>query len=145
MNYRLSNKSVHQGQQRADTVYRAQAKRVLIVDDELPICMLLTRWCKDWDYAVRHVGSAADALAVMGTEPADILLCDVVMPEHDGLHLAAQVHARWPRTAIIMCTGRDDAQTIQTSRKLGAVAYVTKPFNPYLLREALEQASSPRA
>ena len=119
----------------------AQSGRVLVVDDELPIRRLLTHWLEGWGYGVRDVGSAVEALDVMAAEPADILVCDVAMPEHDGLWLVEQVHAQWPETNIIMSTVRDDPQTVQTSRRLGAVAYVTKPFNPYLLRQALDHAS----
>ena len=119
----------------------AQATRVLIVDDELPIREILTRWLTGWGYSVRDVGSAVEALDVMAAEPADILLCDVAMPEHDGLWLVEQVHAQWPQTNIIMSTVRDDPQTVRTSRELGAVAYVTKPFDQDLLRQALDHAS----
>ena len=118
-----------------------QTGRVLIVDDELPIRTLLARMITGWGYGVRHVGSAVEALEVMAAEPADILLCDVSMPEHDGLWLAEQVHARWPSTAIVMSTAHDDTQTVRTSRKLGAVAYVLKPLDPVMLREALDVAS----
>ncbi|OFW16208.1 MAG: hypothetical protein A3F70_08885 [Acidobacteria bacterium RIFCSPLOWO2_12_FULL_67_14] len=118
-----------------------ESKKVLIVDDEPPIRAILTRWLKGWGYGVRDVGSASEALDIMATEPADIVLCDVAMPEHDGLWLAEQVHAQWPRTAIIMATGRDDPRTVRTSRTLGAIAYVIKPFDPVMLREALDVAS----
>ena len=118
-----------------------QGGKVLIVDDEPPIRVLLTRWLTGWGYGVRDVGSAAEALTVMAADPADIVLCDINMPEHDGLWLAEQVHAQWPQTAIIMSTGRADPPTVQTSRKLGAVAYVTKPFDPDLLRQAVDHAS----
>lgn len=116
--------------------------RVLIVDDEWPIRMLLARMLKNWGYRVLHVGSALEALDAMSKEPADILLCDVVMPEHNGLWLLGQVHTQWPGTAIIMATGCQDAPTIQTSRRSGAIAYVTKPFNPYALRDAVGQAAA---
>ena len=119
----------------------AQAERVLIVDDELPVRTLLARWLTGWGYRIKHVGSADEALDAMAAEPADILLSDVTMPEHDGLWLAEQVHTRWPKTAIIMSTAHDDADTVRTSRKLGAVAYVIKPFDPVMLREALDSAS----
>lgn len=119
----------------------AQAAQVLIVDDELPIRELLTRWLTGWMYDVRDVGSAVEALEMMAAEPADILLCDVSMPEHDGLWLAEQVHAQWPQTAIIMCTAHDDSQIVRASRKLGAIAYVTKPFDLDLLRQALDHAA----
>ena len=119
----------------------ARSGLVLIVDDEPPIRGLLTRWLAKWGYDVREAGSAVEALDAMAAEPAGILLCDVTMPEHDGLWLAERVHPRWPRTAIIMCSGHDDLQTVRTSRTLGATAYVTKPFDPGLLRQALDDAA----
>src|SRR5687767_15762316 len=79
-------------------------EKVLVVDDEIGIRILLTRMLKGWGYGVWHVGSALEALDIMAAEPADILVSDVSMPDHDGLWLAEQVHARWPRTAIIMST-----------------------------------------
>ena len=54
--------------------------------------------------------------------------------------LVERMDATWPRTAIIMSAGLDDAQTVLTSRKLGAVGYVTKSFDPDLLRQALDHA-----
>ena len=71
----------------------------------------------------RHVRDAADALAS---------------------ELAEQVHARWPRTAIIMSTAHQDPHTVQTSRKVGAVAYITKPFVAYVVQDALERVSAQR-
>src|SRR5688572_13474232 len=116
-------------------------EKVLVVDDEAGIRTLLTRMLQDWGYGVRDVGSATEALELIASDPPEILLCDVAMPEHDGLWLAEQVHARWPQTAIIMSTAQNDPATVLTSRKLGALAYVTKPFDLYLLRQALDLAS----
>ena len=120
----------------------AHGKKVLVVDDEAPIREILTRWLKGWGFGVRDVASAAEAVALMTTDPADIMLCDVAMPERDGLSLAEQVRAQWPQTAIVMTTGRDDPPTVQASRKLGAIAYVVKPFDPVMLRQALDVASA---
>jgi DNA-binding NtrC family response regulator len=65
---------------------------------------------------------ASAALEIMAVEPADILLSDVSMAEHDGLWLAQQVHAGWPQTAVAMSTADDDALTVRASRRMGAVA-----------------------
>jgi CheY-like chemotaxis protein len=119
-------------------------EKVLVVDDEAGIRMLLTRMLQDWGYGVRDVGSATEALQLIASDPPEIVLCDVSMPEHDGLWLAEQVHARWPHIAIIMSTAHQDPHTVRTSRKVGAVAYVTKPFVPYLVQEALERAAARR-
>lgn len=119
----------------------SQTQRVLIVDDERTVREILTRRLTGWGYGVRSVGSALEALDVMVAEPVGILLCDVSMPKHDGLWLAEQVRAQWPDTAIIMITGCDDPRIVRTSRGLGATAYVTKPFDLDLLRQALDHAS----
>lgn len=115
--------------------------RVLIVDDEAPIRRLLTRWFNEWGYGVRHVESAVEALKVMDVAPPDILVTDLSMPEHDGLWLAERVKAQWPDIKIIISTVYDDAQIVRASRKVGACAYVTKPFDPFLVQQALDHAS----
>ena len=115
---------------------------VLVVDDEPPVREFLTRWLESWGYAVKEAGSAPEALAVMLTEPASILLCDIKMPGHDGLWLAERVRAQWPQTAIIMATALDDTPTVLKSRELGAVDYVRKPFGRELLLQALGRATA---
>ena len=77
---------------------------------------------------------------MMTAEPADIILCDVMMPVHDGIWLAEQVRSRWPQTAVIMASSAQDMETVMRMRKQGAVDYVTKPFGREMLRQALQRA-----
>jgi len=114
---------------------------ILVVDDEQPIRAILTRWLTRWGYEVREAGNAAEALDAMSAVPAGIIVCDIGMPDHDGLWLAEQVHERWPATAVIMGTGIDESVIVRTSRRVGAVAYVTKPFDADLLRQAIDHAA----
>ena len=74
---------------------------------------------------------------MMTAEPAEIILCDVMMPVHDGIWLAEQVRSRWPQTAVIMASSAQDMETVMRMRKQGAVDYVTKPFGREMLRQAL--------
>ena len=114
---------------------------VLIVDDEESIRHLLGRWLTGWGYESKEAASATDALAQMDVEPAAIVLCDVMMPVHDGIWLAEQVRDRWPQTAVIMASSAQDMDTVMRMRKQGAVDYITKPFGRELLRQALQRAS----
>jgi DNA-binding NtrC family response regulator len=114
---------------------------VLVVDDEESIRTLLMRWLSGWGYESKEVASADDALQLMSAEPAGIVLCDVMMPVHDGIWLAEQLRARWPQTAVIMASGAQDLETVIRMRKQGAVDYVTKPFGREMLRQALQRAS----
>jgi CheY-like chemotaxis protein len=115
---------------------------VLVVDDEPPICQLLTRWLKSWGYATKQAMTAPDALEAMMAEPAAIVLCDIRMPGRDGLWLVDQLRARWPKTAIIMATGVDDMQTVMRTREQGVVDYVVKPYGRELVRQALRRAEA---
>ena len=69
---------------------------VLVVDDEEAIRRLLTRWLSGWGYESKEAPNAQAAIEIMTAEPADIMLCDVMMPVHDGIWLAEQVRSRWP-------------------------------------------------
>ena len=62
--------------------------QVLVVDDEEAIRTLLSRWLMSWGYTTRLAASANDALEQLTAAPASIVLCDVMMPVHDGLWLA---------------------------------------------------------
>jgi DNA-binding NtrC family response regulator len=113
---------------------------VLVVDDEEGIRRLLTRWLADWGYDAKEASNAEDAIVMMTAQPAEIILCDVNMPVHDGVWLAEQVRGRWPQTAVIMASGAQDMETVMRMRKQGAVDYVTKPFGREMLRQALQRA-----
>jgi CheY-like chemotaxis protein len=114
---------------------------VLVVDDEEAIRKLLTRWLSGWGYETKEAANAENAIDILAAEPADIMLCDVMMPVHDGVWLAEQVRARWPQTAVIMASSAQDMDTVIRMRKQGAVDYVTKPFGREMLRQALQRAS----
>ena len=115
---------------------------VLVVDDEDAIRRLLVRWLAGWGYEAKQAANAEDAIEIMAAEPADIMLCDVMMPVHDGIWLAEQVRGRWPQTAVIMASSAQDMETVMGMRKQGAVDYVTKPFGREMLRQALQRAGT---
>jgi CheY-like chemotaxis protein len=114
---------------------------VLVVDDEESIRRLLTRWLSGWGYESKEAANADEAIERMTAEPAAIMLCDVMMPVHDGIWLTEQVRERWPQTAVIMASSAQDMETVMRMRKQGAVDYVTKPFGREMLRQALLRAS----
>lgn len=113
----------------------------MVVDDEESIRILLSRWLGSWGYEARLAESANDALEQLAAAPAAIVLCDVMMPVHDGLWLAEQIHTRWPETAVIMASGAHDMETVKASRRFGAVDYVPKPLGREMVLQALRRAT----
>jgi CheY-like chemotaxis protein len=121
---------------------RQPSSDVLVVDDDAAVRQFLARCLEKWGYAVRQAGSAAEALEMMVARPASLVLCDIRMPDHDGLWLAARLHERWPHTPVIMASALDDVETIRQSRELGAVDYVTKPISPEQLLQVVRRATA---
>jgi CheY-like chemotaxis protein len=114
---------------------------VLVVDDAPPIRSFLHRRLKHLGYRVKEASNAAEALDAMIAEPAAITTLDIRMPGQDGLWLAARIRDSWSKTAIIIASGADDPHLMERSRELGVVAYVTKPFDRELLRQAFGRAA----
>ena len=115
---------------------------VLVVDDEELVRTFLTRCLESGGYTVKQAATSIEALEVMATGPASVVLSDVRMPEQDGLWLAERLRARWPDTRVVMATGVDDLETIRQCRDLGAVDYVTKPILPEQLLKVVRRAAT---
>jgi CheY-like chemotaxis protein len=116
------------------------SRYILVVDDEAVVREFLTRCLEREGYAVKQAASAAEALDLMVAAPAAAVLCDIKMPGQDGLWLAERLHNRWPATPIVMATAIDDLQTVNRTRELGAVDYITKPIQPGQLLEVVRRA-----
>jgi diguanylate cyclase (GGDEF)-like protein len=103
--------------------------RVLVVEDEPAIRRLLIRLLEGAGHVGVPAGSVAEARALLARPPGfELVLCDVSMPDESGLELLADVLSTWPRTAVVMVTGKDDPAVAQTALDLGAYGYVIKPF-----------------
>jgi DNA-binding NtrC family response regulator len=113
---------------------------VLVVDDEAGIRTILTRWLTTAGYDVQSADSADTALAAMAAAPADVVMCDITMPgSNDGLWLAAELHKRYPASALILATGLDSVPPA-SSMQPGIVEYIVKPFNPDDVRRCVASA-----
>jgi len=110
---------------------------ILIVDDQPKNLVVVESVLSAPDYRLIMVQSAQDALlALLNTDFAAILL-DVKMPEMNGYELARLIHGRKAnrRLPIIFVSGhRTDTTDVKLGYEAGAVDYVTKPFDPVVLR-----------
>jgi len=89
------------------------------------------------------VPAAADgekALAFMMSTPAHLIVSDLNMPNLDGLGLLKAIRGYLPtkRVPFIILSGRNDKVVLQEAMKLGVNNYLTKPFTPQALKQAIE-------
>jgi putative nucleotidyltransferase with HDIG domain len=112
---------------------------VLIVEDEVPIRMLLTRWVMACGLRATLAATATQALEETSREPAAVALCDIRMPGRDGLWLASELRARHPETAVIMASGDDRFPSAVASLRAGAIDYLLKPLRQSQVTDAVQR------
>jgi DNA-binding response OmpR family regulator len=109
---------------------------ILVVDDDATNRDLLGRRLVRLGYTVRTAEEGGAALAEAETGNVDVILLDVMMPGIDGMDVLRRLKAS-PRSkdiAVIMLSGVDTMETIGRCIELGAEDYLSKPFEPFLLR-----------
>ena len=103
--------------------------RLLIVDDEESLLDMLRLLFTEQGCEVRLANSVERARERLADERFDLVLCDILMPDGNGLDLLRQIKAEYPRTAVIMMTAYTSSKSAVDAMKMGAYNYVSKPFN----------------
>lgn len=111
--------------------------RVLFVDDDANILSGLKRLMRGSDeFDARFCLGGAEALALMATEPVDVVVSDMRMPQMDGAEFLNLVRARYPGTIRVILSGYADSESVL--RTVGpAHLYLAKPCDPATLMAAI--------
>ncbi len=117
--------------------------KILLVDDDTTFGLMLKTWLTKRGFVVEDVFSAESALKKLQSEPFDIVLTDLRLPDKDGIFLLKNIKKHYVGTQVILMTGYADIYTAVESIKAGAFDYVSKPVIPEeilkKIQEALEQ------
>jgi two-component system phosphate regulon response regulator OmpR len=104
--------------------------RILVVDDDLRLRDLLTRYLTEQGLAVRAVGDAAAMDRVMAHDRFDLLVLDLMLPGEDGLSICRRLRAGKHGIPIVMLTAKGEDVDRIVGLEMGADDYLPKPFNP---------------
>jgi len=113
---------------------------ILIVDDERGIRALCSDVLGRAGYEVEAVDSAAGALAAAGRRRFDLILCDINLPDQDGVSILPRLLVGEPPPAVLLITAYPSIDTAVRGMKLGARDYIGKPFSPDELRLVVRRA-----
>ena len=120
------------------------AHPVLVVDDEQSLLDFLSLLLTDEGYEVTTADSVARAREALGQDRFELVLCDILMPDGNGLELLGEILDASPATAVIMMTAYTSTKSSIEAMKRGAYAYISKPFDVEELKitvaKALERA-----
>lgn len=105
------------------------ATRILIVDDEENMRHMLSELLKGEGYSIDSASNGQEALAKLEVREFDLVLCDVRMPEVDGISFLKEVISKKLEPAIIMMSAYSTVDLAVEAMRFGAVDYISKPFN----------------
>jgi CheY-like chemotaxis protein len=116
-------------------------RRVLIVDDEEPICRLVDRILVEGGYDTVIAPDADAAIGLVATDdPLDLLLTDLMMPDMNGDELARRIRQVRPSLKVLYLTGFPDKLFSTRPTLWEGEAFLEKPIKSAALREAVSLA-----
>lgn len=113
--------------------------RILIVEDEPDLRSAVETIFRNDGFEVFSASTIRAAKARMESEPADVVVLDLGLPDGNGLDLVRNLRTRKPRCGLIIVTGKGDPIDRILGLELGADDYVTKPF---IARELIARVRS---
>ena len=105
------------------------SERILIVDDDAPVRLMLVRTIAAEGYAVDEAGDGAAALIAVDRASPDLVVLDVAMPGLDGIEVCRRVRAKGLSIPVLLVTARDAVADRVAGLDAGADDYLTKPFD----------------
>lgn len=114
--------------------------KLLLVDDDPVLLDLIARLLRRVGHTVVAANNAAEGLALAQTQPFEVIITDVMMPDTDGYEFTKQLRARLPsaQTRILIFTARLQGPDKALARGAGADAYMMKTVNIERLSAMIE-------
>lgn len=121
--------------------------KILVVDDDKDMCLLLERFLRKKNYEVVVANSGKEALNCLFRNKIHLILCDYKLEDVTGAELLTSIKNDYPDIPVIIITAYSDIKTAVDAIKKGALDYVTKPLFPdeilLTIEKALRMGGSP--
>ena len=108
----------------------ARSPRILVVDDDANARLIMRAALSKAGYEIVLADGGVEALHVFRTEPCDLVMLDVDMPDLSGYEVCAMLRGEvGVMLPIVMVTGMDDVESVETAYQHGATDFLAKPIN----------------
>jgi DNA-binding NtrC family response regulator len=119
-----------------------EQSRVLVVDDEDALRMVLGSELSSSGYDVSTASDGDEAISMVQNKKFDLVLLDIKMPKVDGFEVLKYIKKNIPKVKVIMLTGFADLKNAIESKKHGAEDFVSKPYDLVDLLTTIERVLS---
>ena len=124
-------------------------RRILVVDDDLHICLAIRAWLKRYGFRVSIADGGVNGLAALDNGTFDLMIVDIFMPNMRGFESIRRFHERAPTVPLIAISGSAfpalDAPSpdfLRMAVRLGATRCLRKPFKPTTLLGVMDECLS---
>ena len=114
--------------------------RALVIDDEPDICELLSLTLGRMQIDTQSAGNVGGAKELLGSQPFDLCLTDMRLPDGDGLELVEWMQVHAPNVPVAVITAHGNIETAVQALKLGAFDFISKPLDLNHLRNIVQTA-----
>jgi DNA-binding NtrC family response regulator len=114
--------------------------KILVIDDDPSVTLTVSRALKSAGHSVTVAAQGEEGIRSFHEAPAELVITDIFMPEHDGIQLINHFRKLFPRLPIIAMSGNSRAEMLEVALKLGVVAALEKPFAMNELLKAIDDA-----
>jgi len=122
----------------------SQRPRILVVDDEIEMLNGCSKLLRSWGYAPTPTTDGAQAIRLLNQSEFDLLLCDLFMPEIDGLQILAEIKKLSIKIPVIIFSAYGTIDRAVSAMKAGAMDFIEKPFEAEHLHILVEKGLQQR-
>jgi len=140
-----SYKGVKRGYAKVSSKEKIMPQKILVVDDELDMLMLLRMMIEDnTGYEVETTNNPSEALKMLTEKDVDLVITDLKMPGMDGMELFDELKDIKPEVPVIIITAYGSLEMADEAMKKGVADFITKPFRKdsilFTIKRTLELA-----
>ncbi|MGF7040403.1 sigma-54-dependent transcriptional regulator [Mucilaginibacter lappiensis] len=115
-------------------------KKILIIDDEVNVALLLSKFLTRNGFDVSTASSGTSGMEALKNDEFNLVLCDFRLEDTDGREMLRNIKNQYPKTGVIIITGYSDIKMAVELIKMGAYDYITKPLYPDEILNTINKA-----
>jgi two-component system response regulator HydG len=119
-------------------------KKILIIDDEVNVAILLSKFLTRNGFEVSTASNGNSGMEYLKNEEFDLVLCDFRLEDTDGREMLRKIKTQYPKIGVIIITGYSDIKMAVELIKMGAYDYISKPLYPDEILNTITKAIETR-